>query len=305
MNKADRDNTLIVMASSGGFPFDGFVSEGYKTMTAYRKTNTITRLLRELCFRLPLLPKAAWYNPDIRACKAEYIIVRDVIITREFLLWLQKNHPGAQINFSYDNMVGKARHLRPEQIPEGIRVSTFDPYDSEKYGLQLRKVSPYYPCYVKKAEQKKYDLLFVGRDKGRGDWLKELQKYLEERGIRTKFLITADGKYSRPKPYYEQPVSYDQLTDWVAESRALLNIGMENQQGTTMRDIESYFNQIRLVTTNTYFTHSELYDKENTFFLTNDNWEDLVTFLKQEYVKTHEVSWEHHRIEDSIAEITQ
>ena len=80
---------------------------------------------------------------------------------------------------------------------------------------------------------------------------------------------------------------------------------MENQQGATMRDIESHFNQIKLVTTIPAIAETSIYDKVNTFFLTKDNWQELVTFLRTEYIKTGEVSWEHHRTEDMIAELTE
>lgn len=301
--KSNKDNTLIIMAGSGGFPFDGYVAEGYKTASAYKPTNVPKRLLREICFRLPLLPKRIWYNQSLIQYDPAYVYVRDAIISRSFLLWILKLYPHALIVFSYENLVGHARHLMPNQIPEGIRVWTFDSADSKKYNLKLRKVVAYFQSYLKPRKEKKYDLLFVGRDKGRGDQLKELEKFLNERGIRTKFLITADTKFSKKKQYYEEPVSYDQVTEWVSESRALLNVSLDGQDSVTMRDIESHFNQIKLVTTNQKIKNTEIYEKENTFFLTDDNWESLAAFLKTEYVDEGPIIWDGHRIEDAIAEV--
>ena len=305
MGKANRENILIIMAAAGGFPFDGYVAEGYHTVTAYKPVNSLMRIVREICFRLPLLPKTVWYNPAVKQFPAEYLFVRDAIITREYLLWLRKLFPKAQINFSYENMVGKARHLMPDQIPDGVRAWTYDPYDSERYGIRLKTVIPYYLSYVKKKKAPRFDLLFVGRDKNRGDELKKLEAFLRSKGLRTRFLITADGRFSRRKPYYHAPVPYDKITDWVAESRALLNVGMKNQKGVTMRDIESYFNQVRLVTTNRNIADTELYDEKNTFFLEEENWEELAEFLKQDFVVSHEVTWQDHRIEDALREITE
>ena len=138
MGEITKDNTLIVMAGDGRFPYKAYVSEGFKTVLAYKQTGSFTRILREVCFRLPLLPKTVWYNSEIKRYAPLYIYVRDAIITRKYLLWLQKLFPEALICFSYENMVGKARHLKPDQIPEGIRVWTYDSYDSEKYGIRLK-----------------------------------------------------------------------------------------------------------------------------------------------------------------------
>jgi hypothetical protein len=304
MSKSNKENTLIIMAASGGFPFEEYSAEGYRTIPAYKPTNLFTRLLREVCFRLPLLPKVIWYNPAVLEKPTEFIYIRDAIITKHYLLWLQKNYPKAQINFVYENLIGRARHLRPNEIPKGIRIWTFDSGDAERYHIRLKKVMAYFTSCLKPAKEKKYDLLFVGRDKGRGDWLKGLEEYLQSQGIKTKFHIVQDGRFSRKKPYYEKPVSYNQLTDWVGESRALLNVCMENQKGITLRDLEAYFNQIKLVTTNLNISDTEIYDPSNTFVLTENNFKELVDFLKRDYVRTHELSWENHRIEDYIAEIT-
>ncbi len=304
ITKANKQNTLIIMAAEGGFPFDGFAAEGYHTVSAYKTTNLLSRLMREICFRIPLLPKEIWYNQEIKNYRPEYIYIRDAIITKKFLLWLQCLFPKAQINFCYENLVLHARHLMPDEIPEGIRVWTYDPSDSKKYNIRLKKVISYFHCYLKESKEKKYDILFVGRDKGRGDWLKKLESFLKKNGLRTKFLITADGKYSKKKSYYEEPVSYDQVSDWVAESKALLNVGMQGQEGVTLRDIESYFNQIKLVTTNKNIRNTEIYHEKNTFFLSGDNWSELVQFLKQDYILTQSATWNGHRIEDAIEEIT-
>lgn len=301
---ATRENTLIIMAASGGFPFDGYKNEGYNTISAYKKITVVLRILREICFRLPLLPKKIWFNTEIKKFEPQYIYIRDSIITKKYLFWVKKLFPDAQVNFVYDNLIGNARHLMPDQIPSGIRIWTFDPADSKKYRIRLKKVTPYFHCYLKKGKEKKYDILFIGRDKGRGDLIRKLQAYLECNGIITKFLITADGKFSKKKEYYEKAVSYDQLTDWVAESKAVLNICMDGQEGVTMRDIECYFNQIKLVTTNEKIINASIYDKDNTFILTSDNWKDLVDFLNKPYVFTHSVTWDGYRIEDAINEVT-
>jgi hypothetical protein len=49
----------------------------------------------------------------------------------------QKKFPSAQINYIYANMIGKARHIFPNKIPDTIRVWTYEIHDSKKYKINL------------------------------------------------------------------------------------------------------------------------------------------------------------------------
>ena len=78
-------------------------------------------------------------------------------------------------------------------------IWTFDPDDSKQYGMRLM-----YPSYldvyqIKKAEKPVYDVLYLGRDKGRGEELLALQGRLEAMGLKTHFHICADRSYLRYK----------------------------------------------------------------------------------------------------------
>lgn len=302
--KANVDNTAIIMASSGGYSYDGFVSEGYKVYCAYKRIAISLRFLRELWFRIPLLPKELWFDSEILNMNPQYIIIRDAIITRDYLKWLQKRFPDAQINFLYENMVDKARHVYPDKIPKGIRIWTYDGYDSKKYGIDLKKTSCYFPVYVDEKGKKKYDLLFVGRDKGRGEMLLNLKKYLEDHGFTTKFVITADGRFSRKKKYYHKEVPYQQIARWISESRSILNVAMENQEGITVRDLECLFNKVKLITTNKYIIKAEFYNEKNVYILNENNWAGLLEFLKSEYDDTRKIDLDQYSAEKMIAEIT-
>lgn len=285
--KADKNNTAIIMAATGGYSFEGFLSEGYKVFSSYRGSNNlILRILREICFRVFFFPKSIWYNKDILDFKPQYIIIRDSIITKNYLLWLIKMLPNTQINFLYENMVGKANHLFPSQIPDKVRVWTYDEYDSSKYGIRLKKTSSYFPQYVKKSDHKIYDVLFVGKDKGRGEMLLQLEDYLKSKGLKTKFLITPDGRFSRKKKYYSKEVSYDQISKWVSESKSVINITMKNQKGMTVRDLECIFNKVKLITNNNNIINFDFYSPENVFILNDENWDELPQFILEKYDDT-------------------
>lgn len=304
MESSNTNNTIIIMESRKGFDHDGYESEGYKVYSAYKKTCIVTRLLREIWFRIPILPQTVWYDFSILSEQPQYIIVRDPLITREYLLWIMKKFPSAQINFLYQNMIGKARHLYPDKIPKDIRIWTYDGYDSEKYGINLKKISCYFPIYVKEAKEKKYDLLFVGRDKGRGKMLLNLKRYLETNGISTRFLITKDGKFSKKEKYHENNISYNGITELISESRAILNIVMENQHGITIRDLEAIFHKVKLITTNPHIIDADFYNADNVFILNNNNWDELVKFIRKPYVEDSSINLQKYTAKKMFSEIT-
>lgn len=277
----NKSEILHITPAKGVF-LDGPRNEGYSVCHPYVEHNLIERVLREICFRCLWLPHKMWFNKAVKKAKAKYIIVFDPLITTEYLKWLQCQFSHAQLNFVYGNMVGKANHILPHEIPQGWRVWTYDDYDSKKYGLRLFHENGYFKSYVRAKEDSIYDVVFVGCDKGRGEYLLELQKRMNSEGLRTKFVIVADGRLSKRKPYYHKALEYDEIVDLIVRSRAILNVAMPNQQGITMRDLESIFFNVKLITTNRNIVNTDIYNPQNVFILDGLNIEGLKAFMENE-----------------------
>ena len=300
--KWNKDNTVLV-SSNTGFLFSGCHKDGYTIVHPYKGKTIFDRILREISFKFKILSKF-WYNKKILSHKPKYILVWDTLITVDYLKWLQRNNPNAQINFIYYNMVGKAKHLFPSQIPDGIRVWTYDIYDSERYNINLFHSYMYFDCYKIPHKNDDYDVFFVGRDKGRGEFLLDLEQKLNDLGLKTKFIITADGRLSKKKDYYSKPIPYEEVVDYVSRSKAVLNIVMENQHGVTLRDIESIFIKTKLITTNKHIVDADLYDENNVFILDENNLSKIVDFLNRPYKEINREILEKHTIAGMIEEIT-
>lgn len=298
----NRDNLVFIAA--GGVAGSDFEKEKIKVLMPYRGNHIFIRIFRELCFSISFLPKKIWYRKEIFSIQPKYICIFDPLITKAYLKWIISSFPQAQVNYIYDNMVGNAKNLRPEDIPSGIRIWTYDDYDSSKYGI--RKFENYWvaPRYFREKEKVEYDVFFVGRDKGRGDWAIEFEKKLNKMGLKTKFIITKDGRLSRRKPYYEKSISYEDILRYDVKSKAILNITMPNQKGVTLRDIEAAAMNLKLITTNRYISEKDLYIPDNVFVLKDNNLNDLPEFLAKP-VRTMPVEWrEEHSLEKMMDEIT-
>ena len=278
MKESNNKNTIYIMEYHP--EVRQFIEKrGYKVYSAYKGNGIVSRVLRELCFRIKLLPEHIWYNRRLLKANPDYILIRDPLITKQYLIWILKKFPNAQVNYYYANLIGKAKHLFPSEVPSGIRIWTYDKGDSEKYQIRLRLEKAYDIDEVPPKKSPKYDVLFVGRDKGRGEYLLDLEKQMKNLGLRTKFLICADGRFSKPKDYYAKQVPYEQIVEWISESKSILNVVMDGQYGITKRDVESVFHDVKLLTTNSHIVDSEVYDPNNVFIIGKQDLVDLPHFL--------------------------
>jgi len=283
MTEWNKNNTIFIMASTG-FLYEGSLGEGFKVYHPYIGKSFFARILREIFYRCSFLPKRIWYNKKILKEQPRYIVVWDPLITVDFLMWLLEVFPSAQINFRYGNMVGKANHLIPNKIPKGIRIWTYDNYDSKKYGIYLSRSHMYFKTFIKSKQNLEYDVFFIGKDKGRGEYLLDLEKDMKSLGLVTKFIITADGKLSKKKYYYQREIPYSRVVEYCTKSRAILNVVMEDQQGVTLRDLEAIFFNTKLITTNKYIVNSEFYNPRNVFIIGEQDIKKLPEFLSTDQI---------------------
>ena len=303
MKKWTKDNLIFIMASKG-YNKSAITNKGIRVYHPYNEKNIISRIFREICFRIPFFPKTVWFNKKILKEEIAFINVYDVLITKKYLIWLKKHFPNCKINYMYNNMVGKARNLSPNLIPKGIDIWTYDDYDSRKYSINLYKNIWIHDDIYRDKQNPEYDIFFIGRDKGRGKKLISLENELEKRGLKTKFIITKNGRFSRKKSFYQDEIEYDAILDYDSKSRAILNYTMDNQEGITLRDMESVVIGVKLITTNKNIINKDIYNKNNVFILGVDNIEDINSFLSKEYVNVWDNIKYKHTFEAMIDEIT-
>ena len=276
---------VLFIQPSHNFIFENIRKAGCDIDTPYIGKTIFLRLIRAVWFKYRLPFAKIWFNKAIAKYRAETIIVSDSIITGKYLIWLRDVFPTARIVFMYDNMVGRASHLIPHEIPEGCvdEKWSYDKGDCEKYGMNHSGNFYFEHLRVEKKEAV-YDALFVGRDKGRANYLFDLERQLNEQGLKTYFHIVADRLHKRfNKPYYQRVLKYGEICALLAKSKAIVNIALDGQIGSTFRDMESAFNGIKLITTNEHIRGYDFYRPENIFVLNKDNVGTIRMFLEQPY----------------------
>lgn len=300
----DKDQICFIRPRTigGDYCFDGIQSMGYRILIPYKDTNYVFRILREICFRIPFLPRSFWFNKKILKTEAKVYIVKDPLMCKEFFDWLLQNKPDARILLDYDNMV--KRSINPASVAERVEKWTYDIDDSKKYNLNL-KHGGYLDCYAVTQEKSfDCDVLYLGRDKGRMNELLELENTFQQMGLRTYFHICADRAHLKYKSKnYKSIMPYTTYLERLKRSRAVLNVVQPNQTSLTMREFEAVFDNVKCITTNKGVFQSELYDASRYFVLGVDPLEKLPEFLETPFLRVEDALLDTYRFESYVAEL--
>lgn len=128
------------------------------------------------------------------------------------------------------------------------------------------------------------DVAYVGANKSRLSELHEIAKELRSRGIAYDFVATdtnEDRSYVRDDgiKVSSEFVGYESYLTRIADSRSILELVKEGQSSSTLRVLEAAYFGKKLITNNENIKKSELYKRENTFLIGEDDWNELSSFL--------------------------
>lgn len=284
---------------------DAMLHLGYRVVVPYRDYNLLLRVIRELWFRLEL-PKQPWFHPGVKNIDAEVYIIKDSLMTADYITWLRGLKPGARLLLDYDNRA--AASLDPDEIEDGsVEKWSYDLDDCKKYGMKL-KPPGYLDCYripeKERARVAKYDVVYVGRDKGRAGYLFWLEKKMREMGLRTYFRVSPTRSFYLFKDRRYRPVvPYAEYIKLANQSKAILNIMPAGQKSLTMRDFEAVFNNIKCITNNASVKGFELYDASRFFVIDKNNLAYLPEFLKTPFKPVDKEKLKKYTMESALKEM--
>ncbi len=213
------------------------------------------------------------------------LVIKGEMITAKIVEMMRSKWEGVEmILYLYDSMVN-IRGLE-NKLHLYDRVLSFDPKDCEKYGLEFR------PLFADFAGEKKtntnylYDLCFYGTMYGdRFRIINEVQKKCSESKrsfltfcyLRGKFMLlyyqlTNKGFRRFEKRVLEfQSKSAEELSDMISKSNVVLDINDRNQNGLTMRTIETLQSSTKMITTNKDIVNYDFYNQNNICVIDRDN----------------------------------
>ena len=262
-------------------------SYGIRTIEPYRHRSRWAYRIRYFVHLLRmdrLVSICSDINEDILKESPDLIVISGSLIYEPFVKQLRFFFPNIRIKYCYNNIVKSKASISPDVLFRySIEGWSWDLQDCKLYNLNYNKPS-FNKELLHRSNSNKYDVCFIGKEKGRYETVARLQKLLEKMGFICYIKIMPNYSFLlKFRSYYSKPISYEDYLDIVASSRCIIDLVQEGQAGTTMRVLEALFSQKKLITNNVSLASYDFYDKQNIFILGRDPLDSLSAFLGSEF----------------------
>lgn len=252
--------------------FQNWISNGLKADIIFKDIPKPLRLIRRVWTTNPLPFLNIWLGNWINNLKHyKVVILHASEWTSRLPKFIHKINPNVRIIYWYWNPVNKLSSPYKVNDPN-VEFWTFDSQDAQKF--HMKKNIQYYSGYsVKKCSQIKWDVYFIGHDKGRKTYINNLKQRMTSLGIKTNIELISNNNFI---PYYK-------VCENISCSKAILEINQNGQTGYTLRALESLFFNKKLITNNKAIVNEPFYCKENIFVLGIDKIDKLTEFINSPY----------------------
>lgn len=213
-------------------------------------------------------------NPDVDY----FLIVKGSVIPEWFYRWLKSYYFNATfVEYLWDNVKTDPRSLSVSKYYD--TVFSFSPEDCAEFGFKYR---PFF--FVERAEipSKTIDIAcIISFSVDRANILNEILKnneflrsrilYWHIKGSRALFLKCK--KYiGLLTPFLRtSAVSYAEMNNKLAESKAQIDMPNPNQLGLTTRAFEALATKTKIITTNEQIKNYDFYNKQNILIIDRNN----------------------------------
>jgi hypothetical protein len=158
---------------------------------------------------------------------------------------------------------------------------TFFKDDAIKYGMIYSEMCPYRLPIIETKGSVESDIFFVGRDKGRLDFLIKIYENLSSKGFICDFNIMGvkeeDMKYQEIIQYNKW-IPYDEVLRHVKASKCVLEVLQDMDNYVSIKTYEALQYHKKLITTNNSVVGRSFYNP-NTIKVVNDPNDDISVFL--------------------------
>lgn len=256
---------------------------GVAIETYFKKKSFYQRIIGRIDRKLNTFFSYFFWNEWKRRLNSiDTVILNSHVYSIPIVRYINKKFPSIRIIVWYSNPVSKDTPIRFYKELD-CEIWSFDKDDCQKYHLRSNNQFIDHEMFNNLSNEIKYDLSFVGLDKGRLRQLLDLKCKFNEKNISTYLYIVNSNKNSSDSYDYEDRISYKELLNIEANSRALLDIVQPEQKGQTLRPIEALFFKKKIITNNYSILEADFYSHKNVFILGKDNSNNIEEFLESGY----------------------
>jgi hypothetical protein len=280
------NNILFLLDRDDDFFARRYKLYGVNVSRIYKNIPLVLKFIRRIHLKLNLPLYRLWLNKKWVNNLGQYntIIIHASIIKVPVVKFINGVSPGIRVIFWYWNPVNKI--LPIEKVNNlNCEIWSFDLDDCKKYNLNRN--TQFFFSNIKLVNKPiKYDVLFVGRDKGRLGSLLHLKKIFENIGLKCNFHIVSNSRFfnfSRNN-IYSKAIEYEKVLDLIMKSKAILDFVSIGQSGLTIRPLEALFLKKKLITNDKFIKNLDFYHPNNIFVINEENFEDLISFINLPYV---------------------
>lgn len=261
------------------------------------------KILRRITFKIAPFLSWVWVSRyfsalGIQDSEKNVFVLFDADVWLNNIGYIKSRYPGSRVVVWYWNIVKD-----PDSVAIAKKyaddVYTFDFEEAKKYEIGYR--NQFYWMPLSKASEIKeniYDVMFIGRSKGRLALLENIYKRLTDQGLSLYFYVVKDSaqESSDVLELQDSFLSYADVCKIIETSAAILDILQPGQSGMTLRALESVFWRKKLITGNISVLQEGFYNENNVLlleeserlgviseFLSNDEYVDYPSYLLKLY----------------------
>lgn len=236
---------------------------------------------------LPL--KHLWYplyfKNDFKVKRPICFLILSRSLPLEYLKYLKKKYPDCKIVHLHRDFLDVGKQMRPDLHFNPIfdLEMTYDEGEAREYSI------PHFDEFesvidVKVEDEFESDVFFAGKAKDRLPLLIKAYNQFAAAGLKVFFYLTNVPKeYRIERPgivYADSFMPYTEMLYHSVNTRCMLEITQNNQQGYTSRFLEAVIYGKKMITNNSYIKKSKFY--HNNRMLVSEDMEDIdVNFITE------------------------
>lgn len=272
----NKKRTLLIVNNTDMYYFRDYKSNFIDICNIFKnRESLIVKVIKKFKFSFISLFYDKWYR---KLPEYDKVIVFDIaLLTDHQLLKNIRKKTRKKELFLYSWNIAKndsSFQLEMKQAKKyGFTFYSYDKNSCEKYGLKHNTIMYDNTLRLHEGEIY-YDALFLGYLKDRKEDINKIYNLLIAAGLNSKVIIFGQKEQEMKFEFRSSYTSYNEYLEMISHSRSIIDIAQKNQDGYSMRVMESLFLDKKLITTNKAIRYAEFYD-ENNIFIVEDELDDI------------------------------